>query len=209
MSEAATLPARRTQRERREGTIARLVDATIDSLLAVGYARTSVKEICQRAGVSHGGLFRHFDSLLALVMAAAEEVARRQLAMAEAGLARAADSPEPLVAALHQIRAGCRAPINAVFYELVMAARTDPELNAAMTAFGSRYAAAIAAAAQRSDVGRQMPQELLPVLVTSALHLFDGEALTRSVLPFPQLEEQRMELLIQLARTLTRKQGAG
>ncbi|HSW14791.1 MAG TPA: TetR/AcrR family transcriptional regulator [Solimonas sp.] len=201
----AAAPPRRTQRERREGTIARLVDATIESLLAVGYARTSVKEICQRAGVSHGGLFRHFESVLALVMAAAEEVAQRQLAMAEAGLARAADSQEPLVAALHQIRAGCRAPINAVFYELVVAARTDPELRAAMTTFGNRYAAAIAQAAQRANVGRQLPPELLPVLVTSALHLFDGEALTRSVLAFPQLEDQRMELLIQLARSLTRK----
>lgn len=206
MSEAAiAAPARRTQRERRESTIARLVDATIESILEVGYARTSVKEICQRSGVSHGGLFRHFDSLLALVMAAAEEVAQRQLAMATAGLARATASEDPIVATLQQIREGCRAPINAVFYELVVAARTDPELRGAMTGFGQRYAAAIAAAAQRAPVARQLPPDLLPVLVTSALHLFDGEALTRSVLPFPELEDQRMQMLVQLARALAKK----
>ncbi|AXQ30917.1 TetR/AcrR family transcriptional regulator [Solimonas sp. K1W22B-7] len=204
-SVSAAQPARRTQRERRESTIARLVDATIESILEVGYARTSVKEICQRSGVSHGGLFRHFGSLLELVMTAAEEVARRQLANIEAGLSHDAQGRDPLVHALYQIRAACRAPINAVFYELVVAARTDPELRQAMAAFGARYVAAIADAANRTRVAQQFPPELLPVLVSSVLHLFDGEALTREVMPLHELEEQRMAMLVRLAQALAKK----
>lgn len=187
-----------TQRERRETTIARLVDATISSLLEVGYARTSVKEICTRAGVSHGGLFRHFSSVLGLVMAAAGEVARRQLENAATGLQRLENENASVEAAMHQIRDACRAPINAVFYELITAARTDPQLHAAMVTFSAGYSTAIVEAAQCSPLFERVPPELRLVLLSSALHLFDGEALTRSVMSFPELEEQRMDLLVKL-----------
>ena len=72
----ATAPARRTQLQRREQTIGRIVDATIDALCELGYARTSVTEIGARAGVSQGGIFRHFDTRLDIVVAAAAEVPR-------------------------------------------------------------------------------------------------------------------------------------
>ncbi|MDQ3403638.1 MAG: TetR/AcrR family transcriptional regulator, partial [Actinomycetota bacterium] len=51
MSESAPAPKppRRTQRERREATIGKLVNATIDAISDVGYARASVQEICGRA----------------------------------------------------------------------------------------------------------------------------------------------------------------
>ncbi|WP_158596077.1 TetR/AcrR family transcriptional regulator [Oleomonas cavernae] len=208
MSDIATALPRRTQRDRREATVARLVDATIDSLLAVGYARTSVKEVCLRAGVSHGGLFRHFDTMLDLIMAAAEEVARRQIENAERGLAQAVDGEDPLVTALYRIRDACRAPINAVFYELVVAARTDPLLHRALVGFSTRYADAIAAATARMPGVGKLPPDLLGVIVSSALHLFDGEALTRSVLQFPELEERRMGLLVNLVKSLVRSYAA-
>ena len=201
---AETLPptTRRSQKERRDGTITKLVDATIASLLEVGYARTSVKEICTRSGVSHGGLFRHFGTMLDVVMAAADEVAQRQINLAQTALQRSAHDPEPLVAALHHIRDACRSPINAVFYELVVAARTDAALHQAMTIFTARYAAAIENAAAQVPALAHLSPEMRMLLVSSALHLFDGEALTRTVLCFPELEAQRMATLIQLARLL-------
>src|SRR5262245_39193440 len=93
-------PPRRTQRERREATIAALVDATIESLLDVGYAGTTVKEICTRAGLSHGALFRFFPSVLELVLAAGREVGRRQISSFEKSFARARKGPDPIGAAL-------------------------------------------------------------------------------------------------------------
>ena len=90
-------PPRRTQQERRETTIKKLLQATIDSLREVGFVRTTVKEICKRAGVSHGALFRFFPSVLDLVLAASEEVGRRHIAEFHARFARCLlyTSPSP------------------------------------------------------------------------------------------------------------------
>ncbi len=53
----------RTQQQRREDTIARLLDASIATIIEVGYARASAKVITQRAQVSDGALFRHFPTM--------------------------------------------------------------------------------------------------------------------------------------------------
>lgn len=195
-----TVTTRRTQNERRTQTIAKLVDATIATLLEEGYAHTTVSAICGRAGVSHGGLFRHFESLMDLIMAAADEVAHRQIGAVQARLAQVQAADEPLVAALYALRQATREPINAVLYELVIAARTHPPLRSAMTQFYTRYATSIAAATAEVTIVQSIPAELLPVLLSSLLHLFDGEALLHSVMPMPELEAQRMEVLVGLAR---------
>lgn len=195
---------RRTQEERRNQTIAKLVEATIATLLEEGYARTTVNAICSRAGVSHGGLFRHFESLMDLIMAAADEVAKRQIASVQARLAQAQDTEEPLVTALYALRQATREPINAAMYELLVAARTNPPLREAMAAFLGRYGSAIAAATVKVDSVKALPPELMPVLVSSLLHLFDGESLIHSVFPIPELEAQRMSLLVDCARLLQR-----
>src|SRR5262249_59611980 len=88
-------PARRTQRQRREATIAKLLDATLAALIDVGYTRASIKEICLRAGVSDGGLFRHFQSRLDLILAAADHIAQRELENIRRQVAKADLGAEP------------------------------------------------------------------------------------------------------------------
>ena len=76
----------RTQQQRREETIARLLDASIDTIIEVGYARASAAVIAKRAEVSDGALFRHFPTMGDLMAATAQEVMRRQLELfVEAG----------------------------------------------------------------------------------------------------------------------------
>ena len=191
-------PPRRTQRERRETTITKLVDATIASLLEVGYTRTTVKEICGRAGLSHGALFRFFPSVLDLVLAAGNEIARRQIAEFETSFARMDHGPDPIAAALVLLRAACRSKTNTVFYELLVAARTDRELRRALVPSVRRYYAAIRATAAKVPGTEAFPPAVLEVLLFTAIHTFDGESLARIVLPQPALEEARMALLVQL-----------
>ena len=64
----------RTQQQRREETIARLLDASIDTIIEVGYARATAKVITQRAQVSDGALFRHFATMGDFMAATAHEV---------------------------------------------------------------------------------------------------------------------------------------
>ena len=72
----------RTQQQRREDTIARLLDASIETIVEVGYARASAKVIAQRAEVSDGALFRYFPTMGDLMAATAHEAGRRQLEVA-------------------------------------------------------------------------------------------------------------------------------
>src|SRR6202008_2298021 len=113
----------RTQQQRREETVARLLEASIATIIEVGYARASAAVITKRAGVSVGALFRHFETMGDFMAATASEVLRRQI---EWVTKRAADiSPEApgLEAVLTIMRDVTSGPMNAVIYELLIAAR--------------------------------------------------------------------------------------
>lgn len=60
---------RRTQKERRAETSARLIEAAIECLLEQGYAGAGVKEICARAGVTTGAIQHNFGSKHGLMIA--------------------------------------------------------------------------------------------------------------------------------------------
>jgi AcrR family transcriptional regulator len=75
-----TTRERRTQAQRREGTIGALLEATVTCLTERGYAATSTAAVCAEAGVSQGALFRHFPTRQALLVATAEHVATRNVA---------------------------------------------------------------------------------------------------------------------------------
>ncbi|MTD47769.1 TetR family transcriptional regulator [Conexibacter sp. W3-3-2] len=74
MASAPTSRVRRTQPERRAETRAKLLDATIRSLLDVGYARTTTRRVTALAGVSQGAQTHHFSSRTELVCAAVERL---------------------------------------------------------------------------------------------------------------------------------------
>jgi AcrR family transcriptional regulator len=193
--EGVTKP-RRTQRERREATVGKLVDATIASLLAVGYAKTTVKGVCRRAGLSHGALFRVFSSMLDLVIAAGEEIAGRQIAEFEGRFARSVEGGDPLVLGLGLLREACHSKSNVVFYELLVAARTDRELREALRPAMRRYHDAIRQTAARVPGTEALAPETLEAFLFTVLHTFDGESLARTVLPQPEIEERSMALLV-------------
>jgi AcrR family transcriptional regulator len=59
MARARTAP--RTQRERSEATTAELVAAARDLFAADGYAATLMDDVVERAGVTKGALYHHFE----------------------------------------------------------------------------------------------------------------------------------------------------
>lgn len=196
---------RRTQAERRSETIGKLVAATIESILEVGYHRTSLGEVCSRSGVSKGGLFRHFDSRLDLVVAAAQEVASRHLAtFDELRDSGATLGPEEL---LRFTRGETREESNAVWFELLVAARTDPELREQLYPVAARLYEAIEDRALAASAFQGLPEDLVRLVSTSVVHMFDGEAILRHTLPRPELEEARIVALTEMVDLV--RQGAG
>src|ERR1700754_675326 len=130
----------RTQQQRREETVARLLDASIDAIIEVGYARASAAVIARAAQVSDGALFRHFPTMGDFMAATAREVMRRQL---EFVTKRVAEIPADQSAIEAAVRIQWEATTNAtntVMFELMVAARTDEKLCATLQTVLAEYA---------------------------------------------------------------------
>jgi AcrR family transcriptional regulator len=189
-------PARRTQRERREEMVRRLLDAATDTLIDVGYAEASVQRICDAAGVSQGALFRHFASREALLVAVGADVGDRILDRYRSELAAAARRAGDLTAVLRLVRDACRSRLNQAWYELELAARTSENLRLALEPVSRRYVADIAGLAR--EILPAVAAALGPrfdVVVTSTIMMFDGETTRRFLVRDPAAEEARLALL--------------
>jgi len=135
------LRPRRTQAERSRTTRAALLQATVDALAELGYARTTTTEVCRRAGVSQGALFKHFPTKAELVSAAAEHLFAALIADYRASFAAAAGEGDRIAAAAQLLASTFRQPRLQAAHELYLAARTDPELAANLRPVADRHAA--------------------------------------------------------------------
>lgn len=188
----------RTQQQRREETVARLLQASIDTIIEVGYARASAAVITKRAGVSVGALFRHFETMGDFMAATAYEVLRRQLETFTKQVAEIPADRPALPAALTILRDITAGFTNAVLYELMVAARTDEKLKETLQNVLGQYSAKIHDAARALPGAESFPEETFPVIVALMTNVFDGAAIVRGVLPQPELEEQRIPMLTAL-----------
>lgn len=188
----------RTQQQRREETVARLLQASIDTIIEVGYARASAAVITKRAGVSVGALFRHFETMGDFMAATAYEVLRRQLETFTKQVAEIPADRPALPAALTILRDITAGSTNAVLYELMVAARTDEKLKETLQNVLGQYSAKIHHAARALPGAESFPEETFPVIVALMTNVFDGAAIVRGVLPQPELEEQRIPMLTAL-----------
>ncbi len=160
-----TVADRRTQAERRSSTRARLLSATIESLVEAGYTRTTTTEVTRRAGVSQGALFKHFATKSALVAAAAEQLFADLIADFDGAFERStqaspAPASPPVIVALHRLwEVFCTPALQAV-YRLYVEAPVDAELRAALVPVVRKHEANVQARAR----------DLLPQLATSPAH---------------------------------------
>lgn len=192
----------RTQQQRREETVARLLDASIQTIIDVGYARASAAVIARRAQVSDGALFRHFPTMGDFMAATAHEVMRRQLEVFTKRIAEIPAEEPPLQAVLTILRDVTGNDTNTVMYELLIAARTDDKLRATLQEVLTEYAANIYETARTIPGFEQFPQSEsrheAMAAVALLVNTFDGAAIIRPVLPQPDLEDSRIALLSSL-----------
>jgi AcrR family transcriptional regulator len=120
---------RRSQSERREETRGRLLDATIESLIEIGYAGTTIRRVTELAGVSQGAQSHHFPHRVDLVTSAFERLAEQRI---ERYRQRAQELPpntrERLRALLDLLWEDFSSPVFTVAVKLWVAAAEDEEL---------------------------------------------------------------------------------
>lgn len=121
---------RRSQQERTAATRTRVVDATISSLIELGYAATTISRIQERAGVARGTLLHHFPTRAALLVAVVEDVTSRRLGVLGDRVQQQRDGGWD--AAVELIWQDLQSPAFLAALELWVAARTDPDLRAAL-----------------------------------------------------------------------------
>jgi AcrR family transcriptional regulator len=120
---------RRTQAERRAVTRTALLDATIDCLVEDGYARTSTRRIAERAGVTLGAVHHHFGSKVGLLGEARRYITTKwsEELLSSLPIEELPDATRHEVMLDHAWESYKGRYFQAAL-ELVVAARTDPEL---------------------------------------------------------------------------------
>jgi AcrR family transcriptional regulator len=171
-----TTTPRRTQAQRREGTITALLDATVRCLTERGYAATSTAAVCAEAGVSQGALFRHFPTRQALLVATAEHVATRNVEAFRATTEGVAvGTADDVAAVLGHLRTAVLSPANQTWRELLVAARSDADLRTALLPARESLQAQMLDAA--ADLWRdRLPAEDLPAVLSIVVNMLDGLA---------------------------------
>lgn len=129
--------APRTQQQRRDETRRALLDAAVESLIGVGFARTTTLEVQRRANASRGALLHHFPSKTELLVAAVDHLAEmraRELKTFAAALPDENASKARTEAVLELLWQCFSGTMFQVAMELRTAARTDPELRPVLVA---------------------------------------------------------------------------
>jgi AcrR family transcriptional regulator len=132
MVQSTPKPARRSQAQRSATTSARLIGATIQCLFERGYAATSTSLVAERAGVSRGAMLHHFATKVDLMSSTVQEtyandIAAYTLTLSDISLHQ--DKVEKLIDTAWQC---FKSPGGVAQTEIWMAARSDPELAAAV-----------------------------------------------------------------------------
>lgn len=178
MTSPAAPPSRprRSQEERRAHTRERLLEATVQCLVELGWAGTSTTEVALRAGVSRGAQQHHFRTKTELVAAAVEHLLQRQRAEYERAFAALPPDQQGVDAAVDLLWEIYRGPTFTALLELAVAARTDEALRELCADLNQRVVEITI-----ETFGRLFPGadalEVTPVALRSTLALMAGLAL--------------------------------
>jgi AcrR family transcriptional regulator len=191
---------RRTQAERSAATRARLLDAAIECLYDLGWARTSTPEIARRAGLSRGAQLHHFPTKAELVTSAIERLfERRREDFLRAFAARDA-ATDPVDAAIDILWSMVSGPTFYVWLELAVAARTEPELAEPVRALTERLVAIVERTFLELFPPPPSPNPFHAVAPRFAFALLDGLALEGILAADPHAHEPVLRALKSLAR---------
>src|ERR1700742_2374368 len=197
MGELARVP--RTQQQRRDETRRALLDAAVESLIEVGFARTTTLEVQRRANASRGALLHHFPSKTELLVAAVDHLAEMRAAelrllSAELPAEGKGSRTDAVLDLLWQCFSGT---FFQVAMELRTAARTDLELRPVLVAAERALRARIVAQA-RKLFGKEVSEHPgLERAIDFTLQFMIGSAMT-AVLH----EDARLDILIDDFKTL-------
>ncbi|KAA5828470.1 TetR/AcrR family transcriptional regulator [Saccharopolyspora hirsuta] len=188
--------------KRRGQTRQRLLDAALVVFAAEGFGRSTIEQVCDRAGYTRGAFYSNFASLEELFLAMWERHSRRMLAEVEAALdaARTAGVDDVRTAVERLLDA---VPVDDDWYrvtaEFSAHALRNPALRRVVVAREEAIAAAIVPGIEAllNRIGRRVPD---PVALGQALvAVHDGTAVQCLMEPGdPVVQRRRVDLFEQV-----------
>lgn len=129
----------KTQAEKSAVMRERLMQAAIDCLVELGYARTTTTEIVKRAKVSRGAMLHHFPSKNDLIVGTIEFVAEQRLGEFREAVQKLPQGDDRLPQAIDLVWTHFSSPTFYALLELSVAARTEPELLSKLRIAADRF----------------------------------------------------------------------
>ncbi len=204
MAQAAGAPTVRPPLQARSvATRRRLLEGTVECLVELGLARTSTTEVCRRAGVSQGALFKHFPSKAALLGATVEHLFAGLFDTFRSAfdrIARQGGETDRVSEALRILWGIFREPALQAAYELYMAARTDEALRRALDPVLARHRDSIHAEARKLFPEAAVHNPGFGGAIDGLVNSLQGAALGAMARPDPEAEAQHLHFLETVAR---------
>ena len=119
------------QAQKSAATSKLILESAIRCFVELGYAGTTTTAIAQRAGLSRGAMLHHFPSKIDVFSGAIEYLHGKRLRAFRRAMARTPpEGADRVMLGVKAFWAHVRHPMFVAFFELSVAARTDPELAA-------------------------------------------------------------------------------
>lgn len=170
-----TARTHRTQAERSERTRELLLDATIECLVELGYAHTTVQEICQRAGLSRGAQQHHFTTKAELMTSALQHLFGQLSSEISDATTALPTGEERFGKGIDLLWRSYSGTLSTAAVELWVAARTDDELRTSLLPV-DRALGHATLDFYRALVGIDVDERQLETLLLLTVNLFRGLA---------------------------------
>jgi AcrR family transcriptional regulator len=202
-------PPRRSKAERGAATRVRLLDATIDCLVELGWAGTSTTEVVRRAGVSRGAQVHHYPSKEDLVLAAVEHLVARRIEEYRVAFEQLPPQRRTPAEAFELLWQQCMGKTFEAWLELAVAARTTPALRTRFVAVERRFTEANIEQFQSMFAEAAADREFAAIALRFAFSVLDGLAIAR-IGGAPEAELDAVRAVFNLVTTpfLPSSQGA-
>ena len=157
----------------------RIVIATLQCIIEFGYESTSVAKIAKLAQLSTGAMQYHFETKIDAIKAAIEYLHERRLADRQRDMANMPASADPLAYGIKVYWQHLNTEHFLAYQELVIAARTHPELSAVLRPAYQKFLKT-----WRDDYNQQFPiwghnQEKMDLVADAIQYLLEGLAYGR------------------------------
>lgn len=180
-----------------------IIESAIQCFVDLGYARTTTTRIAHAAGLSRGAMLHHFPSKMDVVKAAVDELHTKRLKAFRNSIKRA---PPPGKGRVHvAVQAyweHVRHPTFVAFFELTVAARSDPQLYAILEPAQAAFYDEWYRTATEAFPEWQSDREAFNLALDLSRYLLEGMAVSSLTHAEPAREQHLLEYLENQLRLL-------